>query len=211
MKFIVLLFISYVLAQDCDGDDCEIAIEQDHTYLTYGSTFKLRHMMTGIRLHSLLVTYGMGSGQQAVTGLQDLDDVGSLWTVRCANKKCKSGEVIKNGDEIILTHVSTKKNLHSHKKLSEITGQQEVSCFGNNGIGDHGDVWIVESEKGQYWDLNGYVRLKHSDTNMYLNCNPYAKYGGPVSGQLEITAIATKTENTKWKAAEGFYLPASSK
>ncbi|KAL7716231.1 Stromal cell-derived factor 2 [Entamoeba marina] len=208
MILTTLFFISgFVAAQNCDGEDCEEIVEQDHSIVTFGSTIKLRHMMTGTRLHSMQVTYGMGSGQQAVSGLHDLDDPGSLWSIGCANQNCKSGQPIKQGDVITLTHINTGKNLHSHKHVSEITKQQEVSCFGNNGKGDNGDFWIVETEKGDAWNINGFIRLKHKDTNMYLNCNPNSKYGGPIAGQLEVTAIQSKVENTKWKAAEGFFIP----
>ena len=123
--------------------------------------------------------------------------------------KIKNSDVVKENDEIILTHVGTKKNLHSHNHQSEITHQQEVSCFGNNGKGDNGDIWIVESESKKGWKLDEFVRLKHRETGKWLNCNPSSKYGGPVSGHSEITAIPSKPENTKWKAAEGFYFPAN--
>jgi hypothetical protein len=33
--------------------------------------------------------------------------------------------------QIRLTHVSTKRNLHSHHVTSPLTHQQEVSCYGN--------------------------------------------------------------------------------
>ena len=91
----MLLFFLYIVsisAQDCEGENCQQK-PADHTYLTYGSTFKLRHMMSGVRVHSSQVTYGMGSGQQAITGNPELDDVGSLWVVHCADKKCISGFV----------------------------------------------------------------------------------------------------------------------
>ncbi|ELP83720.1 MIR domain containing protein, partial [Entamoeba invadens IP1] len=158
---LLFIWITAILAQNCEGDDCEDKVEQDHTYMTYGSTFKLRHMMSGTRLHSLQVTYGMGSGQQAVTAIQDLDDTGSLWIIKCADKKCKSGQPVKEGDVIVMTHLLTKKNIHSHHQLSEITRQQEVSAFGNDGVGDGGDYWIVEPEKSGFWLLNGFIRLKH--------------------------------------------------
>jgi hypothetical protein len=49
---------------------------------------------------------------------------------------------IKCGSTIRLTHYATKKNLHTHLHVAPMSGQQEVSAFGNDGEGDNG-VCIV--------------------------------------------------------------------
>ena len=68
------------------------------------------------------------------------------------NKKCIPGTPIKCGETIRLQHVTTSANLHSHLFRSPLSGQQEVSCFGQSheqmGLsdGDTGDNWIVMCE-----------------------------------------------------------------
>lgn len=47
--------------------------------VTYGSTVKLMHEKTKVRLHSHDVAYGSGSGQQSVTGFPEIDDSNSYW------------------------------------------------------------------------------------------------------------------------------------
>lgn len=45
---------------------------------------------------------------------------------------------IKCGAIVRLTHYTTKKNLHTHLHRSPLSGNQEVSCFGDSGEGDAG-------------------------------------------------------------------------
>ena len=81
-------------------------------------------------------------------------------------------------------HVSTKRNLHSHHVTSPLTHQQEVSCYGNRSVsrlfhfsapsligfsgeqgeGDVGDNWQVESDTmgSQWWERGKPVQLKHT-------------------------------------------------
>ena len=50
--------------------------------LTCTSTARIVNNELGYHLHSHPITYGTGSGQQAVTALQSENDVGSLWIVK---------------------------------------------------------------------------------------------------------------------------------
>jgi dolichyl-phosphate-mannose--protein O-mannosyl transferase len=59
---------------------------------------------------------------------------------------------VKCNDIIRLEHISTGKNLHSHKVASPQSNQQEVSGFGNKGEGDTCDNWKVICEEGQHKD-----------------------------------------------------------
>lgn len=72
-------------------------------------------------------------------------------------------EPIQCGSIIRLTHLTTKKNLHSHLFNSPLSGNQEVSAYGNDGEGDTGDHWYVDCS-GDYWERDDDVRLKHADT-----------------------------------------------
>jgi len=56
---------------DDDGHDHshEEELSLGQNYVTCGSLLKLRHVSTSVRLHSHQVSYGSGSGQQSVTGI----------------------------------------------------------------------------------------------------------------------------------------------
>lgn len=73
---------------------------------------------------------------------------------------------IKCGDTVRLEHSATKKNLHSHRVSSPLSGQQEVSAYGDiNGEGDTGDHWMVICH-GDYWERNEPVEFRHIDTSV---------------------------------------------
>ena len=90
------------------------------------------------------------------------------------------------GSTLRLQHSTTKKFLHSHLFSSPLSGSQEVSAFGDNGIifsqcpiyfkihygellgvGDSGDHWRVVCD-GDFWERDDSVTFKHLDTNTYL-------------------------------------------
>ncbi|KAJ8934639.1 hypothetical protein NQ314_013238 [Rhamnusium bicolor] len=122
-----------------------------------------------VRLHSHDVKYGTGSGQQSVTATEVQEDINSHWLVKAATgKTCVRGEPIKCGSIIRLEHVETKKNLHSHHFQSPLSGNQEISCYGDNGEGDTGDHWTVICS-GDNWQRDDSIMLKHVDTQMYLS------------------------------------------
>lgn len=113
-------------------------------FVTCGSVIKLHNPDYKVRLHSHDVKYGTGSGQQSVTGTEIQEDVNSHWIIKAATDKiCSRGEPIKCGSIIRLEHLATKKNLHSHQFSSPLSGNQEISCYGDNGEGDSGDHWEV--------------------------------------------------------------------
>lgn len=155
-----------------------------------------------MRLHSHEVQYGTGSGQQSVTGVPNADDANSYWQVRgTENQACVRGEPIKCGQEIRLTHVNTKRNLHSHAFQSPLTSQQEVSCFGDNREGDSLDNWTIQCSTGS-WTRNNYVSIQHVETKKYLAPSG-REFGRPINGQMEI--VGSKGVS-KWKAMEGVYV-----
>ena len=101
------------------------------------------------------MNFGSGSGQQIVTCKKGEALNGALWTVKEGDynedpkvdqidKLCRTGEPIRCGDLIRLEHQETSKNLHSHNVRSPITGNNEVSGFGDDGEGDSGDNWKIE-------------------------------------------------------------------
>lgn len=57
---------------------------------------------------------------------------------------CEVGKPVQCGETIRLEHLDTRKNLHSHLFRAPLSGNQEVSAFGDeNGNGDTGDNWQV--------------------------------------------------------------------
>jgi len=70
---------------------------------------------------------------------------------------------VKCGDVIRLEHLATGRNLHSHYFQSPLSGNQEISAYGEKGVGDTGDHWEVVCE-GQAWSRDQSVQLKHVDT-----------------------------------------------
>jgi len=142
-------------------------------YVTCGSVIKLQNLAYKIRLHSHDVKYGSGSGQQSVTGTDSTDDVNSHWVVLGPiTDICKRGEPVECGSTIRLQHSTTKKFLHSHLFSSPLSGSQEVSAFGDNGVGDTGDHWRVICD-GDFWERDDSVSFKHLDTNTYLASSGY--------------------------------------
>ena len=107
-----------------------------------------------------------------------------------------------------LFHLATKKNLHSHLFQSPLSNNQEVSAFGENGVGDDGDNWIVECDE-EYWQRDEAVRLKHELTKKYLHITGDA-YGRPISGQLEVSCYGHASQLNLWRVNEGVYIKQSS-
>merc|ERR1711953_1566694 len=153
--------------------------------VTCGSVLKLVNKAYSTRLHSHEVTYGSGSGQQSVTGFRGETDSNSYWWLKGAD--CNRGESVKCGEKIILTHINTMKNLHSHNFRAPLSKNQEVSAFGD-----------------------GAVKLKHKGTQKYLSVSGQ-QYNRPISGQMEVVGQSQSGGATDWKAVEGVYVSPQSK
>ncbi|CAO2644361.1 Stromal cell-derived factor 2 [Lemmus lemmus] len=149
-----------------------------------------------------------GSGQQSVTGVTSVDDSNSYWRIRGKTATvCERGTPIKCGQPIRLTHINTGRNLHSHHFTSPLSGNQEVSAFGEEGEGDYLDDWTVLCN-GPYWVRDSEVRFKHSSTEVLLSVTG-EQYGRPISGQKEVHGMAQPSQNNYWKAMEGIFMKPS--
>ncbi|XP_014936898.2 stromal cell-derived factor 2 isoform X2 [Acinonyx jubatus] len=145
------------------------------------------------------------SGQQSVTGVTSVDDSNSYWRIRGKTATvCERGTPIRCGQPIRLTHVNTGRNLHSHHFTSPLSGNQEVSAFGEEGEGDYLDDWTVLCN-GPYWVRDGEVRFKHSSTEVLLSVTG-EQYGRPISGQKEVHGMAQPSQNNYWKTMEGIFM-----
>ncbi|KAF7991344.1 hypothetical protein HCN44_002906 [Aphidius gifuensis] len=177
-------------------------------YVTYSSVIKLMNNHNGARLHSHDIKYGSGSRQQSVTGTETKEDNNSHWIVKGPTNKIDTrGKPIKCGDTIRLEHSVTKKNLHSHRVSSPLSGQQEVSAYGNDdGQGDSGDHWkVICQNDNEYWERQDTVELYHIDTNVYLSTSGRT-YGSPINGQVEIVGSYSKDSQAQWKVMEGVFI-----
>lgn len=193
-----------------------IPLDKADDALTYGSVVKLEHSESQYYLHSHQINWGSGSGQQSVTCHGGADDQGSLWVVAEANgdKFHEAGEPVPCGAKVRLTHMETRKNLHSHLFQSPLSSQQEVSCFGDKGRGDTGDNWeVVCAAKGAtHWRRGEEVRFKHLDTGKQLAAEKKWAFtqrncpNCPIVGQLEVScARAQSAPATGWKATMGMF------
>ncbi|KAK9736757.1 hypothetical protein QE152_g11306 [Popillia japonica] len=143
-------------------------------YVTCGSVIKLLNSDYRVRLHSHDVKYGTGSGQQSVTGTEVQEDVGSHWAI-----KYKTGQ-------------------------PPLSGNQEISCYGENGDGDTGDHWLVVCS-GDSWERDDSIMLKHVDTDQYLAASGKT-FGRPINGQMEIVGVRSASGPVYWQAMEGVFL-----
>ncbi|XP_063547487.1 stromal cell-derived factor 2 [Cydia strobilella] len=176
-------------------------------FVTCGTILKIMNVDLRLRLHSHDVKYGSGSGQQSVTAVDAADDYNSHWLVRASmGDTCKRGEPIKCNSNIRLHHVSSKKNLHSHYFSSPLSGNQEVSCYGDDGgEGDSGDHWTVVCNN-DYWRRDSPIKLRHVDTAAFL-AGSGRTFGRPISGQGEIVGVTSQYgAYTDWQAKEGLFV-----
>lgn len=176
-------------------------------HVTCGSSLKLMNVDWKVRLHSHDIKYGSGSGQQSVTGTESKDDGNSNWLVKAETMKdCVRGEPIKCGDIIRLEHIATKRNLHSHRVSSPLSGRQEVSAYGDRkGDGDNGDHWLLVC-KTDFWERDEPVMLKHVDTDAFLAVSGKT-YGNPISGQFEVVGeYFSSSPHVEWISTEGVFI-----
>lgn len=189
-------------------------------------------------MHSHNIAWGSGSGQQSITAHKSSNDkgtccppigysihcrnmwvgLGSLWLIKEAygDNVCNIGAAIKCGDVVRLEHVDTGKNLHSHLFRSPLSGQQEVSGFGEGGNGDTGDNWQVlcDSSSEKYWNRYDIVSFMHVDTKKYLSTSNTHRFnqancGGncPIMDQTEVAAASRRDASAKWFSDQGVYFP----
>lgn len=173
--------------------------------VTCGSAIKLFNTAYKVRLHSHDIKYGSGSGQQSVTGNELQEDVNSLWQVKGSPKlSCKRGEPINCGSKVQLEHLQSGRNLHSHLFSSPLSGHQEISAFGEGGVGDTGDVWEVVCDDST-WGRDDTVQFRHVDTDAYLGASGNT-YGRPIHGQMEIVGLSRSDSTCYWKTQEGIFV-----
>ena len=200
--------VVHVDSIDASGARASVRIrEQPGAPLMYGSTIRLTHVQTGVHLHShpFVYSHPQSSGQQQVTGFGGADE-NDLWMVKGPDGQpadYRQGAVVQHGEHVRLEHVRTRRNLHSHHGIpSPVTHQQEVTCFGSNGVGDGNDDWSVQTDDHGPWLAGSSVRLVHVLTDVALHS--HAGFSDPkwTLGQQEVTGFAGRDENDLWLAGD---------
>uniref|UniRef100_A0A7S1BUQ8 MIR domain-containing protein n=2 Tax=Corethron hystrix TaxID=216773 RepID=A0A7S1BUQ8_9STRA len=183
--------------------------------LTFGSAIRVSHAASGgYELETGAINFGSGSGQQAVTFTPRGE--GALWLIKgpYGEPTISSGSApVECGAQIRLEHLSSKKNLHTHNFRSPLTGNQEVSAYGEDGEGDANDNWYVLCD-GKYWVKGAHFTLKNVVTKQYLQASKDNNFnqrngcgnGCPVAGHLEASASKVKGSGTVLKAEVGVFL-----
>jgi hypothetical protein len=170
----------------------------------YGDIVKIKHVLTNTHLHSHAINYGHpnSSGQQQVTAFGGADD-NDFWIIKPEHGNNTRTGAIQHGAVIRLEHQLTRRNLHSHAGIpSPASGQQEVTCFGDNGNGDSNDNWRIEIEGGGTWAVNRRIRLIHVNTNHALHSHAGWSHPDWTAGQQEVTGFGGRDDNDLWVLTE---------
>ncbi|GAB0087520.1 Protein O-mannosyl-transferase 2 [Sergentomyia squamirostris] len=118
-------------------------------HVAYGAVITLKNHKTGggyLHSHFHLYPKGFGARQQQITTYTHKDE-NNKWKVKYYNKDANPSdevEILKNGQLVRLEHTQTRRNLHSHPELAPLTKKHnQVTGYGENGVGDANDVWKV--------------------------------------------------------------------
>jgi len=193
--------------------------ERENAPITYSSSVTIIHKPSKLKLYSSKITWGSGSGQQAVTAMEDRYDSATLWLVKEGHSESPkaAGDPVPCGALIRLEHLDSLKNLHSHLHKSPVSNNLEVSAFGENGEGDSGDSFVVECPKGAtVWTRMADVYLKHKAIGNYLSSNKNDVFTQrncprcPIVGHQEVVVLknskTTPGDNETWRASDGVIL-----
>lgn len=173
--------------------------------IKYGDKIWVQHLASYRFLASLPKPYvhPNSSGQQMVVG-RNRSDSGGIWIVRGQDSngpEYGTGTPVSNGAIIRLTHEETRRNLHSHgDRLSPLTGQQEVTAYGNDGIGNDDDNWRLQivGDANGHWTKDQQFNLIHCKTGLALHS--HGEHSNPTltNGEQEITCLQMKDFNDVW-------------
>ncbi|CAI8034049.1 Protein O-mannosyl-transferase 2 [Geodia barretti] len=192
-------------------------------YVAYGSVITLKNRRGGgglLHSHTHLYPEDLGEyQQQQITAYTHKDD-NNKWLVKKtnshaplpgANSSIEDVEFIRNGDQIVLEHVMTKRNLHAHHQKAPMTPTHyQVTGYGENGVGDANDIWVVEilgsSGSGNHGDqvrtVTSVLKLRHLNLGCYLHSHStqLPKWGWE---QLEVTCNPQASDRNNLWNVEG--------
>ncbi|KAH6582560.1 hypothetical protein BASA61_008459 [Batrachochytrium salamandrivorans] len=169
------LFQSGLVGNDFSSNPLELA---------YGSKVSIKNNARGGGLlHSHVQRYPSGSTQQQVTCYHHKDSNNEFLVMKPWGEFMNmtgNPQFVEDGDQIRLVHVSTQKNIHSHKLDAPITTTEyEVSGYGNMTFGDANDLWTVEKvddwtvgkEVKRIISLTTRFRLRHVPSGCLLRAD----------------------------------------
>lgn len=165
--------------------------------VVFGSELTMKsNAFGGGLLHSHPQVYPGGSKQQQVTTYHHKDENNHFFIVRAHDPKdekerqafAESTDKIAHGQIVRLRHAKTGRHLHSHQVAAPVTaGENEVSCYGHEGLYDPNDLWELQIVKGpdakektmHLKTLMTSFRLKHVPTGCYLKARnvPLPEWG----------------------------------
>ena len=163
-------------------EDNEFKDATFNKYVEYGSVITLKGSFNFpcAYLHSHHQEYPegltQGEPQQMVTNYVHRDDNNHFLVKRWAgDNRTVEDNFVRHGDAVILEHVNTKKNLHSHKTRALVAkSHYQVTGYGEEGEGDDNDVWRIEIEGGARGDrietLISVIRVRHHFLKCLLSC-----------------------------------------
>lgn len=139
--------------------------------VAYGAIVTLKNRRTGggyLHSHWHLYPEGVSARQQQVTTYTHKDE-NNKWIIKPYDDEVKflrPVALLRHGDFFRLEHVPTRRNLHSHNEKAPITKKHlQVTGYGENGTGDHNDLWIVQIINGNAGDVvktvTSQLRLVH--------------------------------------------------
>ncbi|RUS71376.1 hypothetical protein EGW08_020859, partial [Elysia chlorotica] len=183
-------------------------------YIAYGSEITLKQRRTGgayLHSHSHLYPEDHPPRQQQVTTYSHKDE-NNIWLIKPAGKEMteadyKDVNFVHSGDLIRLQHITTGRNLHSHKEFAPMTKHHyQVSGYGQNGSGDANDIWVVEVDGGSRGEKIQTVRSKLRFVHYNVGCLLHShdkklpKWGWE---QMEVTCQTDVRDTTSaWNVEE---------
>lgn len=163
---------------------------------------RLQHSATGLFLASVPKPYiHKGSSFQQIVGATLAQNPDTVWLVKGSNAATShdlEGKPVLEGATIRLEHLETRRNLHSHSIPSPLTGQQEVTAFGTNGLGDENDDWILDLRGETFWKPQMVICLKHKLTGINLHSHGGFVHAVATAGLQEVTACPGNDSNDYW-------------
>ena len=133
---------------------------QINPQVRYGATISLKasSFFPCAYLHSHPQFYpkGLSAGahQQMVTNYLHPEENNHFRVSRWSGSNLTASQYVRHGDLIVLTHVKTGRNLHSHNIPALVAANHfQVTGYGEEGRGDDNDVWRIEIEDGQRGDI----------------------------------------------------------
>lgn len=157
--------------------------------MAFGSKITLKNVgYGGGLLHSHVQTFPTGSLQQQVTCYHYKDE-NNIWNVLPTWEEPRldlnSPEIryLTDKSTIRLQHVPTTRLLHSHTVPAPVTKvENEVSCYGNDTIGDSNDYWVLhivedtkqtlhKDGKDIVHSLTTRMRFQHKTLGCWLKAN----------------------------------------